>query len=80
MRVQVQKWGNSLAIRIPKSFARETKIEQGSVVDLSVVKGKLVAKPINEYEYSLEELLAGVTKENLHTEVDTGDATGQEVW
>ncbi|MFQ5709329.1 MAG: AbrB/MazE/SpoVT family DNA-binding domain-containing protein [bacterium] len=80
MRVQVQKWGNSLAIRIPKSFAKETKIEQGTVVDLSAVKGTLIAKPINEYEYSLEELLAGVTKENLHAEVDTGDAIGQEVW
>ncbi len=82
MRVQVQKWGNSLAIRIPKSFAKEIKIVQGSVVDLSAVKGKLIAKPIteNEYEYSLEELLSGVTKENLHAEIDTGDATGQEVW
>ena len=80
MRVRVQKWGNSLAIRIPKSFAKETKIEQGTVVDLSAVKGELIAKPIKEYEYSLEELLAAVTKENLHAEIDTGDAIGQEVW
>jgi antitoxin MazE len=79
MRVQVQKWGNSLAIRIPKSFAKETKIEQGSVVDLSTVKGQLVAKPIKEPEYSLEELLAGVTEKNLHAEFDTGDAVGQEI-
>lgn len=80
MRTQVQKWGNSLAIRIPKSFAKEIKIEQGSVVDLSVVKGKLIAKAIDEDEYALEELLAGVTEENLHAEVDTGDAIGREVW
>ncbi len=80
MRVQVKKWGNSLAIRIPKSFAKEIKIEQGTVVDLSMVKGKLIAKPIKEYEYSLEELLAAVTKENLHAEVGTGDVIGQEIW
>lgn len=80
MRVQVQKWGNSLAIRIPKSFAKETKIDQGSIVDLSTVEGQLVAKPIREYEYSLEELLAGVTEENLHREFDTGSAVGQEIW
>lgn len=79
MRVQVQKWGNSLAIRIPKSFAKETKIEQGTVVDLSTIEGQLVAKPINEHEYSLKELLAGVTEENLHTEFDTVDAVGQEI-
>lgn len=80
MRVQVQKWGNSLAIRIPKSFAKETKIERGSVVDLSIIEGQLIAKPLSEHEYSLEELLAGVTQENLHAEFDTGDAVGQEIW
>jgi antitoxin MazE len=78
MRIQIQKWGNSLAIRIPKTFAKETRIEQGSIVDLSAVKGQLIAKPIREQEYSLDKLLAGVTKENLHTEIDTGDIVGRE--
>ena len=80
MHVQIQKWGNSLAIRIPKSFAKEIKIAQGSFVDLSTIQGKLIAKPLDEKEYSLEELLAGVTKQNLHAEVDTGNAIGKEVW
>lgn len=80
MRVKIQKWGNSLAIRIPKIFAKEIKIEHGSDVDLSTIEGQLVAKPINDYEYSLEELLAGVTEENLHAEFDTGDAVGKEIW
>ena len=79
MRIQIQKWGNSLAILISKSFSKETNIEQGSIVDLSTIKGKLIAKPIKEKEYSLDELLAAVTKENLHTEFDTGDAIGQEI-
>jgi len=80
MRIQVQKWGNSLAIRIPKSFAKETKIDQGTYVDLSTAEGQLIAKPVDDYEYSLDELLAGVKKSNLHGETDTGEAIGREVW
>lgn len=62
MRMQVQKWGNSLAIRILKFFAKETNIEQSLIVNLSAVEGKLITKPIEENEYSLEELLAAVTE------------------
>jgi antitoxin MazE len=80
MLIQIQKWGNSLAIRIPKSFAKETAIDQGSLLDLSVVDGKLVATPITEREYSLEALLARVTEENIHTEIDTGEPVGKEIW
>ena len=80
MKVQVQKWGNSLALRIPKSYAVESKIEQGTLVDVSVVKGKLIVTPVAEREYSLDELLAGVTKENRHEEVDTGPSVGKESW
>ena len=80
MQIQIQKWGNSLAIRIPKSFAKQIKIDQGSFIDLSTTDGKLIAKPLNEREYSLDQLLAGVTRQNIHTEIDTGNATGKEVW
>ena len=80
MQIQVQRWGNSLAIRIPKSMAADTKIKQGSKVDLSLVKGKLVASPIVEQEYTLDALLAGVTNKNLHQEVDAGKAMGKEIW
>ena len=79
MRTQIQKWGNSLALRIPKSFAAESHIEAGSMVDLSITEGKLIVIPVSEPTYKLDELLAGVTKENLHVEVDTGIPTGQEV-
>lgn len=80
MRVQVQKWGNSLALRIPRSFAVESHIEQGSMVELSLVEGKLVVVLVSKSAYTLDELLAGVTKKNLHSEVDTGAATGKELW
>ncbi len=80
MKVQVQKWGNSLALRIPKSFAQETNINQSTVVDLSLEEGEIVIRPVVEPEYSLDELLSRVTKENIHREVDTGKAQGKEVW
>jgi antitoxin MazE len=80
MRVQVQKWGNSLALRIPKSFAQETHLDQGSVVDLSLKEGEITITPVAESEYSLEELLSQVTKKNLHPEVRTGSPRGKEVW
>jgi antitoxin MazE len=80
MHVQIQKWGNSLAIRIPKSFAKQIKVSQGSFVDLLTFEGKMIAKPLDKIEYSLEQLLVGVTEQNLHTEIDTGSAIGKEVW
>jgi antitoxin MazE len=80
MQVQVQKWGNSLALRIPKSFAVESRIEQGALVDLSVVDGKLVVSPVTQKSYTLNELLEGVTKQNIHGETDWGGAIGGEVW
>jgi antitoxin MazE len=80
MKVQVQKWGNSLALRIPKSFAVESSIEQGTLVDVSVVEGKLVVAPVTDKTYTLTELLDGVTKRNIHREVDTGPSVGKELW
>ena len=80
MKVQIQKWGNSLALRIPKSFAIESKVKQGSVVEVSLEQGKIVVAPITEPEFTLEDLLTKVTKRNLHQETDTGSALGKEVW
>lgn len=80
MKVQIQKWGNSLALRIPKSFAVESKIEQGSTVEVSLESGRIIVFPVTEQEFSLDELLAEVTAENLHGEIDTGDSVGREIW
>ncbi|HMO79167.1 MAG TPA: AbrB/MazE/SpoVT family DNA-binding domain-containing protein [Pyrinomonadaceae bacterium] len=80
MKVQVQKWGNSLALRIPKSFAIETRVEQGSTVELTVKGDSLVVKPVVEPEFELDELLSQVTERNVHSEIDAGDAVGKEVW
>ena len=80
MKAQIQKWGNSLALRIPKSFATESKVEQGSIVEVSLEQGKIVVTPIVEPEFTLDGLLAKVTKRNLHQEVNTGSPVGKESW
>lgn len=80
MRVRVQKWGNSLAIRIPKPFAVEAGVQQGSEVELAVSRGRLVAAPIAAERYRLRDLLAAITAENLHAEVAAGPRVGREVW
>lgn len=79
MQARIQKWGNSLAIRIPKPFALEVGLEQNSVVSVSISEGKLVLEPVKSV-YSLEELLAQVTPDNLHQEIETGSAVGSEAW
>jgi len=80
MRVQVQKWGNSLALRIPSSFAKESHIEKGSEVELSLIDGNLVVSPVKKSNYALDDLLADVTEDNLHGEVETGPSVGKEAW
>jgi len=80
MRTRVQKWGNSLALRIPKSFAAEAGLHKDGPVDVSLADGELVIRPLAEPKFTLKQLLAGVTKENLHHEIDTGQVAGKEVW
>lgn len=80
MRVHIQKWGNSLALRIPKPFAEEARVKQGSVVELKLQDGKLVAIPVRPAEFTLTKLLAQVRPGNLHAEEDFGDPVGREVW
>ena len=80
MHTKIQKWGNSLGLRIPKSFAAEAQVEAGSTVDLTVEDGELVIKPIRRRKYSLRELLKAVNSKNIHREVETGEPVGVEAW
>ena len=80
MVTRIQKWGNSLALRIPKSSAAELGLEQGSVVEVSLVNRHLVVAPVEKPTVTLEQLLAQVTSDNLHGEVNTGPARGNEAW
>jgi len=80
MQVQVQKWGNSLALRIPKPFAEDVGVSEGSVIDVSVSKGRLIAAPVAARRPRLADLLRRIRKRNLHGESGTGPPVGREVW
>ncbi len=80
MKTRVQKWGNSLALRIPKSFANEVGLQKETSVEVSLADGKLIITPVTKPKLTLRQLLAKVTKENLHHEVDTGSTVGNETW
>ena len=80
MVATIAKWGNSLAIRIPQNLAKEINLAEGSEVKLVLIDGKLTIEPIVRRRYSLEELIEAMTPENVHTEIDSGVAVGNEVW
>jgi antitoxin MazE len=77
MQTVVQKWGNSLGIRIPAIYAREFDLKNGSSVDIIEEQGKLVILPKRK---TLEYLLSFVTDDNVHSSIDTGDSIGKEEW
>ena len=80
MQTRVQKWGNSLGLRIPKSSAEEVGVEAGSEVVLTVRNGELVIRPVRKRKHRLEDLLDRVTARNRHGEVRSGEPVGREVW
>jgi antitoxin MazE len=80
METRIKKWGNSLALRIPKALAKEAGLSYELPVELSLVEGKLVIAPLEQSMPDLETLLAQVTKDNLHAEIDLGPAAGKEEW
>ncbi len=80
MKLKVQKWGNSLALRIPKALAIEANVASGSTVEMSLSDGELRIKPVEGQVFSLDELLAAITDGNIHDEVRTGTPQGKESW
>lgn len=80
MHVRVQKWGNSLAVRLPKPLAEDAEVKEGTVLNLSVSEGMVVATPVQKRKWSFKQLLARVSKKNLHAEVDFGPSVGREIW
>jgi antitoxin MazE len=84
MKVAFQKWGNSLALRVPKAFADEIRARHGRAAEMTVSDGKLVieiARPQRrKRRYALDDLVAGITPANRHDETDWGPAVGNEAW
>ena len=80
MQTKVQKWGNSLGVRIPRSLVEEVGLAAGTEVSLSARDGELVLKPSVPSRLRLADLLADVTSDNIHASIDTGDAVGLEAF
>ena len=79
MTTTIQRWGNSLAIRIPKAFALEAGLEENTEVEMGVRGGTLVVRPARK-DWKLHELVAGITPSNIHGEITWGGRAGREVW
>ncbi len=77
MDATVQKWGNSLAVRIPNMVVKELDLTNGATVTIKTEKGKIIIEPSGEQ--SLKEMLARVTPETIHPETNTGVAVGKEI-
>ena len=80
MKTAIQRWGNSLAVRIPRAFAAETRIQDGSEVELSLKDGALMVRPVRQGRLALSDLLKKIRPSNRHDEVSTGDSVGREIW
>ena len=80
MIAKIQKWGNSLGVRIPKNIAQDAQIQEGCSVELSVEEGRLIIVPLKKRKYTLKELVDGITPENMHGEFDWGPPVGKEAW
>jgi antitoxin MazE len=80
MTTKIQQWGNSLAVRIPKSITVETELHKGTVVEVSEEGGKIILTPVSEKKITLGDLLSRVTKANIHGEAGTGKRVGRETW
>ena len=80
MRSKVQKWGNCLALRIPKPYAEEAGLTPDTPVELSMLEGKIVVARADAHAFTLDVLVKRITPRNVHREVDMGDAVGNEAW
>ena len=79
MKARVQKWGNSLGIRIPKVLAQEVALDTDSEVDLSTQDGAIIISPVMQKGVSLRQLLFKVIEENIHGEISAGKAEGRDL-
>lgn len=78
MQVTVKKWGNSASVRIPAAIMDAAHLSLDDLVEVSEQDGRIIIEPIRQPVYDLAQLVAGITPENLHAEVDTGPAVGNE--
>jgi antitoxin MazE len=79
LTTQISKWGNSLALRLPKSVTQQAQLAEGDTVTISIKEGSIVLEP-SRPRFSLEELVSRITPGNRHQEADWGGRVGRETW
>jgi len=79
MKTKIQKWGNSLGVRIPNAISKQKALRDGLGVSVLLKNNQIVIEPLSE-DITLDSLLAQVTDQNRHTEIDWSDARGNEIW
>ncbi len=80
MESVIRKWGNSPALRLSTSLMKEAHLSVDQKVSVTVQRNKLIIEPLVAPEYRIEDLVAGLSESNLHTETDFGTPMGKEVW
>jgi len=80
MKSVVKKWGNSAAVRIPAVVMEAISLELDAPVDVREEVGRIIIEPIRQKAYDVNELIKGITSENLHENIDFGEPQGKEVW
>ncbi|MBS0512046.1 MAG: AbrB/MazE/SpoVT family DNA-binding domain-containing protein [Proteobacteria bacterium] len=80
MQLTVKKWGNSASIRIPAAIMEAAHLKLDDPVDVREEDGRIIIEPLAHKAYDLDALLAEITPDNLHAEVGTGPAVGNEAW
>jgi antitoxin MazE len=78
MKTVVKKWGNSASVRIPTAVMEAAHLELDDAVDVREESGRIVIEPAQRKEFALDELVNGITRENLHDEADFGKPVGRE--
>ena len=78
METVIRKWGNSAAVRLPSSAIKSAAFDMAQPVRITATKGRIVIEPVTQVEFRLEDLLAGVTPDNAHGELDFGAPVGKE--
>ena len=78
--VKLKKWGNSLAVRLPKEITSNVDLHENSTVRLDISNGSIIATPVKEAKITLDSILENITPENYGKVIDFNDPVGKEIW
>ncbi len=78
--IQLKKWGNSLAVRLPKEITNNINLKENSKLTIDIIDGKIIATPVKKSKITLDEILEGITPENYGEVIDFGSPVGKEIW